>query len=334
MKIFNILILATSVLWSGTAWSQQNAAGTWQGELNISADLQLTVQFIINMEDDGSYSALINSPDNTAINNMPASAVSISGQAVSLEFNSLNGAFNGQLLDGVLDGEWSQLDDSFPLVLNPFVVNQLSEAQIAMLLGEWSGHLSGPADFDVIFRFEQDEDGLLTGFLNVPAQGANDIPLDQFSIDGDEFSFSIPRINGRYEGVFDESGEGLAGTFTQGLELELNLVKGEYVAPNVTLLNLSEADMERLLGNWSGQLGPLTIVLRFERNEDGEFVSFVDSPTQGATDLPVSEVTFLNNRLTLKLALGAEFSGEMNGDEIAGDWMQAGMSNPLTVIRD
>lgn len=333
MKLINKFVLILALLSSGTIMAQGDAVGTWQGDLTLNPEFDLSVQFIISQDDNGNFVALINSPNNQSINNISADVVNINGTSVSLEFESLSGSYTGEISAGTLTGEWSQLSDSYPLVLTPYVESELSAEDLEMLVGVWSGEVSAQGNTTVIaLTFEIDDEGVLSGSLGVPAQGVSGIPLADIAMVGSQFKFAVPQAQIQYEGEFTE--EGIVGTWSQGeMALAVTFVKGEGVLELTTTFTLTEDEKEALLGTWSGQLGALTIEVHFERDENGEFISYGASPTQGATNLPITEVSLLNGQLKVVVALGAEFNGELNGDEVVGTWTQGGMTNPLTLVK-
>ncbi|MEL6625563.1 MAG: alpha/beta fold hydrolase [Bacteroidota bacterium] len=90
-------------------------------------------------------------------------------------------------------------------------------------------------------------------------------------------------------------------------------------------------------GDWYGNLdvGPMQLRITFhiQKTEDG-YTSSLDSPDQGAMDIPVDETTFDAPNLTLKLAkLKATYKGELNeaGDQLTGTFTQNGQNMPLTM---
>ena len=98
---------------------------------------------------------------------------------------------------------------------------------------------------------------------------------------------------------------------------------------------LTDADYTLLEGRWGGQLGPLTLVLRVERNDSGTIVAFIDSPTQGANGLRVTSAKLEDGELEVVLsAPPASFTGSLGDGVIDGQWSQGGMSNPLQLTRE
>lgn len=95
-----------------------------------------------------------------------------------------------------------------------------------------------------------------------------------------------------------------------------------------------------ITGQWNGVLNvqgtQLRIVINISKTIDG-FTSTVDSPDQGAKDIPVNSTTFENN--TLKFAvtkLLLEYTGTLDADgkNITGTLTQGGGSLPLEFSRD
>ncbi|WP_338766640.1 alpha/beta fold hydrolase [Bernardetia sp. ABR2-2B] len=96
-----------------------------------------------------------------------------------------------------------------------------------------------------------------------------------------------------------------------------------------------------LLGNWKGELSvsgmklPLIFHISKIENEQDEntdiFSATMDSPAQGAKDIPVSEVTFLDNNLIVTIStLGASYEGKLiSKTQIEGTFKQAGQNFTL-----
>lgn len=92
-------------------------------------------------------------------------------------------------------------------------------------------------------------------------------------------------------------------------------------------------------GIWQGTLTLPTAQLRLVvkiRDEAGALTGTLDSVDQGARDLPIDTIRFLNGELELEMrAIGGRFAGKLGaGGEIAGTWSQGGGSLPLTLRRD
>jgi hypothetical protein len=127
------------------------------------------------------------------------------------------------------------------------------------------------------------------------------------------------------------------GTFTQlGMPLELDMRRGQYQPRG---MELSQAVIDRLEGSWVGRVqnaagGAVAIVFRFEATADGGLAAFLDSPEQGATGIPITEVALEGDSLSLEVpAAQASFSATLSADAMAGTWAQGNMSQPVTMTR-
>lgn len=92
-------------------------------------------------------------------------------------------------------------------------------------------------------------------------------------------------------------------------------------------------------GTWNGTLkaggAQLRIVFHLKAAGDS-LTATMDSPDQGATDIPVSRVRVRDDSLHLAVtSIGGRFDGAVgpNAQEIDGTWTQSGRSFPLTLER-
>lgn len=96
----------------------------------------------------------------------------------------------------------------------------LSPAFAEEAAGIWHGKLMG--QLNILIRIEKDATGY-KGVLESPDQARFKTALDTVSATPDTLSFAVTRINGRYEGRWDETQKAWIGTWTQGAELPLEL---------------------------------------------------------------------------------------------------------------
>lgn len=96
---------------------------------------------------------------------------------------------------------------------------------------------------------------------------------------------------------------------------------------------------QELSGIWEGNLiissaVELPIVFRFEKNEEGGYECKMDSPSQGAKDIPTESVTLINDSVIVDVkVVNGSFEGVINWEtsEITGKWNQGGQSFDLIV---
>ena len=94
---------------------------------------------------------------------------------------------------------------------------------------------------------------------------------------------------------------------------------------------------EKVSGSWEGKLqiqnNSLRIRFHIEMN-DTAYSSRMDSPDQGAFDLPTTRTTFRDNKLEIIASgLGLFYRGTLGQDTIAGIFNQGGIPLPLTLYR-
>ncbi|HMC01678.1 MAG TPA: S9 family peptidase [Flavobacteriaceae bacterium] len=86
-------------------------------------------------------------------------------------------------------------------------------------------------------------------------------------------------------------------------------------------------------GSWEGKLDVqgTEVPLVFDIAADGEsFSATMDSPSQGATGIPMDEATFVENVLTIKFnQAGIKYVGELTDNILSGTFYQGGMEFPL-----
>lgn len=329
--VFAVLIAC----FAGAASAQQDISGTWQGNLAVAPDQNLTIHFVLTRAADGTYSGMVTSPDMGGIKDIPANTVSFEANRLVMTVDELSGAYDGTLANGTLTGEWRQEGSAFPLVLSPYERPVLSQAAIDFLTGEWSGKLETPVGISltIVLRFETSADGQFVGFLDSPDQGARGIPMTDLQFVDNSLSVNVPRVQGVFTAT--ATADALTGTWSQGGgQTPLALTRGAYT-PTVTALGLTGATFGRLAGTWKGQLGPLELMIRFERAEGGESVGYLDVPAQGASNVPVTEASLTGDQLTLRIAaIGATYTAALAGSELSGQWQQGPVNNPLTLTRE
>ena len=91
-------------------------------------------------------------------------------------------------------------------------------------------------------------------------------------------------------------------------------------------------------GVWTGKLNAgaqtLTIVIHVNHDSNGNATSSLDSPDQGASDIPAKVDYCSSDSIAISITnLGASFKGRLNGDAINGGFSQMGYNFPLNLKR-
>lgn len=92
---------------------------------------------------------------------------------------------------------------------------------------------------------------------------------------------------------------------------------------------------EGIVGSWKGTLEiqgtEMPLIFNISENE-GVYTSTMDSPSQGATDIPMDETSFENNTLTVVFKkAGLKYVGTLASNKLSGSFSQGGMELPLVL---
>lgn len=323
--------------------------GMWQGKLAVDAKTTLAIQFTFAKDAKGAYTAVLNSPDNPALKNAPATGVAWDGTTLKLQVPSLQGSYAGTLKAGAITGQWTQPGGNLPLVLTPYAKPVVTKAAAAQLNGAWVGDLpvTPTTKMPAQFRFKTDDKGNVTGTFSIPDQGLNDSPVTDIEFADGKLSLRLPQVrntqyvgtlaNGQIAGALKLQGPGVP---PDGLPITFK--RGEYAAP-VHALKLTAEQFAALSGKWQGKLDvtppggqarSFTIVLRFETNASGQFVGFLDSPDQGSKGISINEVTLADGKFAAKVEVARlDLAGTLAGKTLTVQWKQGPIDAPLVLTK-
>jgi len=111
------------------------------------------------------------------------------------------------------------------------IVNQSTAQELTdKAQGNWSGQLELPTSkLEIIFKISADENGKLSSKMDVPLQGAKDLPVSKTEVRNDSLFLEVAMIMGSFKGVF-ETDKKITGVWKQGgAELPLVLEKTDKV---------------------------------------------------------------------------------------------------------
>lgn len=344
-----VLVLLMTIFQLNNTIASENIAGTWQGELGISPDVEVTVQFIIEQAPDGSYSVVLNSLD-AGGKNINATSVVYSSGRLKLDVDELNGSYEGVVKDRKIDGQWKQEGTFFPLSLSPYEKLPLFKEDMAKLSGKWHGKpvlpvggLGGIAEY--VFRFEMTEKDEFVGFAAIVfwegMPRGQDVQITDMGMSDGSLMFEVPSFQWIYKGKLSDN-EIVGELKVMGVsKMALSLKKGEYIAKTANSLSLPEERMELLLGKWSGklvynkELEPFTTIFRFGKTENGGFFAFIDIPEQFTEGIPVMEANLRDGELILKTEdFSTQFEILLSGEQLVGEWTQGGVSYALSLTKE
>lgn len=106
----------------------------------------------------------------------------------------------------------------------------------------------------------------------------------------------------------------------------------------ITILTSITLNAQDITGEWNGLLKVQGIQLRLVFNvakTDSGYLSTMDSPDQGANDIPVTTTTFDHPKIIFEVKnIGIEYIGELKGEEIIGTFKQGGQEFSMDLSRE
>src|SRR5258705_4726099 len=91
------------------------------------------------------------------------------------------------------------------------------------ITGDWQGTLKAGAGLRVILHIVKGDNGGWNAMMYSIDQGTDGIPVSSLTLQGSDLKFSVEPIHGNYEGKLSADGNSIAGTWTQGPPLPLDL---------------------------------------------------------------------------------------------------------------
>lgn len=93
-----------------------------------------------------------------------------------------------------------------------------------------------------------------------------------------------------------------------------------------------------LVGKWQGNLeiGQQEVPIIFNvKQVDDKFTATMDSPRQGAKDIPVESIEISGDEVVFNISVaGASYSANFNKDTLLGTWKQSGQAFALNMTKN
>lgn len=97
------------------------------------------------------------------------------------------------------------------------------------------------------------------------------------------------------------------------------------------------ANAQDIVGSWKGTLsvqGMEMEIIYHVSDETGDLTGTLDVPMQGASGIPLDEVTFVDSKLLITIAkMQMKYEGILSGESIKGTYSQAGQDFPLDLTK-
>lgn len=184
-----------------------------------------------------------------------------------------------------------------------FLFSSVSSQQ---LNGSYTGTLEVQGmQLELTFNITPTSNGY-SATLDVPAQGASDIPLDSVVLQDNKVTISSAKMQLTYTGTI--SGETIEGTYEQmGQKFPLTLKKTEKTIPGNPALPSSKEELAKLAAKAEGNY-KYTVAdyfqtpgeYSFQLSPDGKYISFMKRRDTGERDLYLKDTETQKERLLIK----------------------------------
>jgi non-heme chloroperoxidase len=156
------------------------------------------------------------------------------------------------------------------LCISAFFVVFCGAVRAQDLAGDWQGTLkAGPRELRLIIHIEKGEGGqwkaTLASIDQSPDRGAT-MPADSVTVQGTDVKIGVAAIRGNYAGVLSADGASIAGTWTQGAPLPLDLKRAtpetawkDPSPHSVQFVNVDK-DVKLEVLDWGGSGRPMVLL--------------------------------------------------------------------------
>ncbi|MBN1904195.1 MAG: hypothetical protein JW927_03775 [Deltaproteobacteria bacterium] len=312
--------------------------GEWHGQRKMPKGF-IHVSFRFETNDKGEFLGFYDVLDQGVAGIPITEAILKDGDFVLKMQKGINIEFKGQLAGDKLTGQVTQqgvIVTSFSMKKGKYVPPVYSldipKAIKDQLSGEWYGDIKTPtSNATVVFNFKTNDKGEFLGSEEIPEQKIKGILVSEASFTEGKLAFTVTDVE--YKGQI--KGDEFAGEIKQSAAdskpIPFTLKKGKYVPPDYSL-NFPKDIVNTLSGRWDGKLGNTNVVFRFDKNEKGKLMGFLDFPDSKIKDLLISEGSMNEGKLALKIKIAnIEYKGKLSKDSIEGEWLQGGQNIPLTM---
>ena len=296
--------------------------GEWVGELAPPAGPKITAVFRFQMSKDGKFSAVADIPEQGQ-SGIPLSDVVLEANEVTLKIAGGQANYTGKLIGDRIEGAVKQGAQEMKLNLTrgkyEYPGFDLSPEDMKRLQGLWIGKYgAGGPPFLTVWKFDKRMDGKLKGTSAAPEATTQVLPFTDLSLKGDQFACKIQGAGAEFTGTL--KGDILSGTFkANGKDLALELKRGTAADLPTTQVDIPADSLTKLMGRWNGNIGPDTVIYKFERTAAGKVTAHVDIVNKNVKDMLVVKASMTGESLVMKHPDGAEITVALKGNKLEGN---------------
>lgn len=216
MKRMTLWIASLAITLAGGSLNAQEVTGDWLGTLK-AGPLEIRVALHISKAAGGGLQGTIDVIDQ-GVNGIPAAPITLTDSKLKFAIERLNADYEGTVNadQTVIAGTLTQ-GQSTPLEFRRGVVTKAEHkpGKPSDIDGAWQGGIDiGQNSLRMIFHIVNTEDGLMAT-LDVPDQGAKDVPVTTVTRDGPALKLEMKGLGGGFEGKISPDLSTIDGTWTQ-----------------------------------------------------------------------------------------------------------------------
>ena len=332
--------------------------GSWEAELKQG---KFSMRMVLKIQEDANnvLSASFSFPDRGA-RDMPVNAVLYNDPELLIEFDQFGGVFRGtiDLEEETFEGAWESANSQGPRIANKMTFRRVEgeadepvelDYELAegdpLIKGYWKTKLQVTPEIamSLIFRIGTDSESQLKGFVDIPEQGAKDIPMSAIEFSSPNVSLSLPGLGMSFEGqILDDARtvEGSMKSFGQDMEVRFERLDTLEDPVGADLSYEAPSGEKGVLGFWEGTLDvqgtELRLAFAVGVDPKGDYHGTMDSLDQGARGIAMSSLEISDENFVFKwVAMGITYSGELgeDGDILEGKFEQGPLSVALSMER-
>jgi hypothetical protein len=215
------------------------------------------------------------------------------------------------------------------------------------LVGNWGSTIElGKMRINLVVKVTKSADGKLSGRIDIPDQGAKDIPVSAMLCNFPAVRWEIdPFDNTAFNGKVSQDGKEIVGAFEEGpggrpIAVTFKKLSASAVEEPVRVYTFAPGEARDIRGYWRAAVAERgmtnRIGLRIGRAADGSFGVLLDLLDRGATDISASSVGWTNSAAKFEWqSFRIVFEGKLDetGGRLIGNWQQQGQSTPVIFER-
>jgi hypothetical protein len=216
------------------------------------------------------------------------------------------------------------------------------------LVGAWGGTIEfGKMKINMVVKVTKSPEGKLSGKIDIPDQGAKDIPVNAMLCNFPAVRWEIdPFDNTSFNGKVTPDGKEIVGAFEEGpggrpIAVTFKRLPASAMAEAVRVYTFAPGEARDIRGYWKAGIAAergMTnrIGLRIGRAADGTFGVLLDLLDRGALGISASGVGLTNSMARFEWqTFRIVFEGKLDetGGRFIGNWRQQGKSTPVSFER-